>query len=62
MWSPDGRYLAYRASDCSSPDHPLSVVISDAEGNVLAAIPTGTGWKHRVGARLHTRLGVGQLR
>jgi Tol biopolymer transport system component len=44
MWSPDGRYLAYRASDCSSPDHPLSVVISDAEGNVLAAIPTGTGW------------------
>ena len=44
MWSPDGRYLAYRASDCSSPDYPLSVVISDAEGNVLATIPTGTGW------------------
>ena len=44
MWSPDGRYLAYRASDCSTRKYPRSVVISDAEGNVLATVPTGTGW------------------
>ena len=44
MWSPHGRYLAYRASDCSTRKYPRSVVISDAEGNVHAKIPTGTGW------------------
>ena len=44
MWSPDGRYLAYRYSDCSSSEHiGRDVVISDAEGNVLATFPA-QGW------------------
>jgi Tol biopolymer transport system component len=41
MWSPDGRYLAYRYS-CSF--RLEGVVISDAEGNVVAKFPTGRGW------------------
>jgi len=49
MWSPDGRYLAYRYSDCGSSreDGPKGVVISDAQGNVLAKFPTGMGWQIR---------------
>jgi Tol biopolymer transport system component len=44
MWSPDGLYLAFRYSDCSDPDHAgRDVVISDAEGNVLASFPA-QGW------------------
>jgi hypothetical protein len=48
MWSPDGRYLAYRYTDCSEPfvngvGFPRGVVISDAEGNELAAFPA-QGW------------------
>ena len=44
MWSPDGRYLAYRYSDCSDPEAVgRDVVISDAEGNVLATFPA-QGW------------------
>lgn len=46
IWSPDGRYLAYRRyTGCSGSDdqHPLDVVISDAEGNVVATFP-GLGW------------------
>jgi Tol biopolymer transport system component len=48
MWSPDGRYLAYRYTDCSSStvgNHPRGVVISDADGNVVARFPTGEGWQ-----------------
>jgi hypothetical protein len=49
MWSPDGRYLAHRYSDCSSSveDWREGVVISDAEGNVFARFPTGRGWDIR---------------
>jgi Tol biopolymer transport system component len=44
IWSPDGRYLAYRHTDCqASPDAGWDVVISDAEGNVVATFP-GEGW------------------
>ena len=46
MWSPDGRYLAFRRyTDCGSEatPRPRDVVISDAEGNVLAAFPA-QGW------------------
>ncbi|HJR46504.1 MAG TPA: DPP IV N-terminal domain-containing protein [Actinomycetota bacterium] len=49
MWSPDGRYLAYRRVDCSSEKPGNTdqnwgdVVISDAVGNVLAAFPAD-GW------------------
>jgi hypothetical protein len=46
MWSPDGRYLAYRRyTDCGSEltPHPRDVVISDAEGNVVASFPA-QGW------------------
>jgi dipeptidyl aminopeptidase/acylaminoacyl peptidase len=45
IWSPDGRYLAYRYSDCSGEEFAWGgVVISDAEGNVLATFPTEAGW------------------
>ena len=43
IWSPDGRYLAYRYSDCSNPES-FGGVISDAEGNVLAKFPRD-GWQ-----------------
>ena len=43
MWSPDGRYLAFRYSDCSDPESGGGV-ISDAEGNVLARFPR-QGWE-----------------
>ena len=45
IWSPDGRYLAYRRyTDCSSSELARDVVITDAEGNVLATFPSG-GWQ-----------------
>ena len=45
MWSPDGRYLAYRYSDCADPEQSArDVVISDPEGNVLATFPA-QGWR-----------------
>jgi Tol biopolymer transport system component len=47
IWSPDGRYLAYRHSNCDGPqDAWRDVVISDPEGNVVAEFPTRTiaGW------------------
>jgi Tol biopolymer transport system component len=44
MWSPDGRYLAYRYADCSNPEFLGGGVISDAEGNVLARFPR-QGWE-----------------
>jgi Tol biopolymer transport system component len=49
MWSPDGRYIAYRYTDCSSSaeDWQEGVVISDAEGNVITTFPTGRGWDIR---------------
>jgi Tol biopolymer transport system component len=55
MWSPDGRYLAYRHSNCDGPDEEREangslvrgalrdVVISDPEGNHVAEFP-GDGW------------------
>jgi Tol biopolymer transport system component len=46
MWSPDGRYLAYRHADCEggAQDEWWDVVISDAEGNVFASFPS-EGWQ-----------------
>ena len=41
IWSPDGRYLAYRHTDCEGA---REVVISDPEGNVVATFPIGAGW------------------
>jgi hypothetical protein len=48
MWSPDGRYLAYRRVNCSSEEPGIDedwgdVVISDAAGNVLATF-RADGW------------------
>jgi Tol biopolymer transport system component len=44
LWSPDGRYLAYRRyENCASSSNPRQVVISDAEGNVVATFPA-EGW------------------
>jgi hypothetical protein len=46
MWSPDGRYLAFRRyTDCGNEDdpNPRDVVISDAAGNVVATFPAD-GW------------------
>ena len=44
MWSPDGRYVAYRHTECSDPEFRGGVEISDAEGNVITTFPTGAGW------------------
>ena len=44
IWSPDGRYLAYRHTNCDGPEDAWRhVVISDREGNVIAQFP-GDGW------------------
>jgi Tol biopolymer transport system component len=48
MWSPDGRYLAYRRVDCSVKKPGVGenwgdVVISDVAGNVHATFPAD-GW------------------
>jgi Tol biopolymer transport system component len=55
MWSPDGRYLAYRHANCDGPQEEREangslvrgalrdVVISDPEGNYVAEFP-GDGW------------------
>ena len=48
MWSPDGRYLAYRRVDCSVKKPGIEknwgdVVISDVAGNVQATFPAD-GW------------------
>ena len=44
IWSPDGRYLAYRHTNCDGPrDTWRDVVISDPQGNVIAEFP-GDGW------------------
>ncbi len=49
IWSPDGRYLAYRHTDCQAGP-PLSrdpwwdVVITDRQGNIVASFPS-EGWQ-----------------
>jgi Tol biopolymer transport system component len=44
IWSPDGRYLAYRHTDCEvSRDPWWDVVISDRYGNVVTSFPS-QGW------------------
>jgi Tol biopolymer transport system component len=45
IWSPDGRYLAYRHTNCDGPGEEAwrDVVISDAKGNVVAEFPAD-GW------------------
>jgi Tol biopolymer transport system component len=48
IWSPDGRYLAYRHMNCNGPAFQTpgswwDVVISDAEGNVVTSFPS-QGW------------------
>jgi Tol biopolymer transport system component len=44
VWSPDGRYLAYWDHGCPvPPDAWGTVVVSDAEGNVIGSFP-GEGW------------------
>jgi Tol biopolymer transport system component len=52
MWSPDGRYVAYRRVNCDDPFSRLDaglggwsdVVISDPVGNVVASFPSD-GWR-----------------
>ena len=44
IWSPDGRYLAFRRDDCNAATDWWDVVISDASGNVLATFPS-EGWQ-----------------
>ena len=43
MWSPDGRYLAYRHNYCQGAQELQEVTISDPEGNLVASFP-GEGW------------------
>jgi Tol biopolymer transport system component len=46
MWSPDGRYLAYRSDHWGALDGPEcagTVYLSDADGQPVASFP-GTGW------------------
>jgi TolB protein len=46
IWSPDGRYLAYRHRNCHRPPDAgrWDVVISDPEGNVVAEFSGVFGW------------------
>ncbi len=46
MWSPDGRFLAFRRyTECGNDESPTrNVVISDADGSVLAEFPAA-GWR-----------------
>ena len=44
LWSPDGRYLAFKRADCSDSQAQDRAVISDWHGNVLATFPT-SGWQ-----------------
>jgi Tol biopolymer transport system component len=45
IWSPDGRYLAYRHTNCDGPEDAWrDVVISDPEGNVVGEFPAD-GWE-----------------
>ena len=41
MWSPDGRYFAYRGA--TGGDCPNEVYVRDAEGDLVATVP-GYGW------------------
>jgi Tol biopolymer transport system component len=44
MWSPNGRYLAFRQVDCEGPEDAWwDVVITDVEGDVVASFPS-EGW------------------
>lgn len=43
IWSPNGRYLAFRHSTCRNGEISHDVVISDPEGNLVASIPSD-GW------------------
>ena len=44
IWSPDGRYLAFRHVDCDGPqDAWWDVVITDAKGNIVTSFPS-EGW------------------
>ena len=46
LWSPDGRYLAYRSDhwgDLGAPECPGTVYLSDADGQPVVSFP-GTGW------------------
>lgn len=38
-WSPDGRYLAFRGPQDPGCSSPTGVVITDAQGNVVATFP-----------------------
>ena len=44
IWSPDGRYLAYRHHDCDGPRYAWEdVVISDRTGKIISSFPS-EGW------------------
>jgi len=43
IWSPDGRYLAYRHTNCQDAQQWWDVTISDPEGNLVASFPS-EGW------------------
>jgi Tol biopolymer transport system component len=45
IWSPDGRYLAFRHTDCHAKhDKWWNAVVSDRKGNIVASIPS-EGWR-----------------
>ena len=47
IWSPDGRYLAYRHTNCDGPEDAWrDVAISDPQGNVVAGAPPTAGRSH----------------
>jgi Tol biopolymer transport system component len=43
-WSPDGRYLAFRGPQDPGCSNPTGVVITDPQGNVVAAFPGQEQW------------------
>ena len=63
MWSPDGRYLAYRRyTDCGGPRTAAAGRRDQRRGGQRARHVPARGMGHRVVAGFHARRGVGRRR
>ena len=60
IWSPDGRYLAYRHTDCDGPQDLVGRRDQRSGGQRRRIVPQ-RGLAHLMVARLHARCGLGPL-